>query len=1030
STIVFGDTTTNRMASTAFSNIYRVLDTALTNTDRPLMAVVANIGTTLPACTYWVDWQLSGTLASGPWAPPVTLVGQTGKPGANAVQNDGSSWIPAMDDGSGAQQDFPFLIEGTAGGGGTTACSTTADMPWLSLSATSGSTAAGVTTPVTVTFNSTGLAAGTYTGNLCVASNDTAHAMTVVPVSMAVTPAGTTPTIAVTPASVSGTAAAGASTTVPLTIANTGAGTLTWNITEAAARGPYTPSGVAERQSPRVTAPRAPFVRDWAAAPLAEAIQDGGFELGDPNPFWDTDSLNFGTVLCDSSCSNSPENAPHSGSWWAWFGGIDSFETGMVSQQVTIPSGGATLKFWVRVPFSSGLAADFLKASVDGTEVWRVTADAAGAYQAAYQQVTVDVSAFADGGTHTVRFDSTVVGGGSETSNFMLDDVSLETGTGGGSCTAVSDVPWLSATPASGSTTGGSSTAVSVGLNAAGLTAGTYTANLCVNSNDAANPVVTVPVSFTVTGSGTGDPIAEVTPASFDFTVDAGDTGTDTMVIANIGGGTLTYAITEAEFDRNPPSYKTAAARKATDVDGAVIGNLSSARSLGASRFGEPVQLLATDISQMTDNTPGDEGVSCGQQATSTADNSWWRRFYFNEHANVGASANVTSVKVSTGSIAVPGGVPSTINLYTIPHSVTVNTIPTGQLTLIGTANFTATGSLQTITVPVTGAIDDTVGKDLVVEWHTDGNESGGQFFPGANASAESHPTFLSSSTCGISTPTPASAIDFPDFHLTMVVTLDDGGSEPQACDSPSNIPWLSATPASGSVAAGMSSDVAVSVDASALTPGSYSANLCVATNDPIAPMIPVPVTLTVEAGSDDGIFCSGFEEGENGSCGEGEPPVDENVVVSGPINVTIPETIDGLYINFVTGQTSPTEIPGYDFDPYKGSSKLLFYWAGDVIPGANGGVAATETGPFLVLGSGAVIGPSSTFSASANGANNETSAFLAGVEGYLGVKFLNEATGETNYGYVHIRTTAGSGFPATILDYAYDKSGAAITIP
>ncbi|MBN8726080.1 MAG: hypothetical protein J0H15_00040, partial [Xanthomonadales bacterium] len=131
---------------------------------------------------------------------------------------------------------------------------------------------------------------------------------------------------------------------------------------------------------------------------------------------------------------------------------------------------------------------------------------------------------------------------------------------------------------------------------------------------------------------------------------------------------------------------------------------------------------------------------------------------------------------------------------------------------------------------------------------------------------------FLSSSGCGLNQPETATAIGFPDFHLTMVVTLDDGGSEPEACDSPSNIPWLSATPASGSVAAGMSSSVTVTVDASTLSAGEYAANLCVATNDPNALMITVPVTLTVEAGADDAIFCSGFEVGEDGSCGK-EPP-------------------------------------------------------------------------------------------------------------------------------------------------------------
>ena len=83
--VVFGDTTTNRLAGSSFSNIYRVLDTGLTDTARPIMADVVTVNTTLPAGTYWLDWQTGGTLASGPWAPPVSILGQTGKPGANGA---------------------------------------------------------------------------------------------------------------------------------------------------------------------------------------------------------------------------------------------------------------------------------------------------------------------------------------------------------------------------------------------------------------------------------------------------------------------------------------------------------------------------------------------------------------------------------------------------------------------------------------------------------------------------------------------------------------------------------------------------------------------------------------------------------------------------------------------------------------------------------------------------------------------------------------------------------------------------------
>ena len=115
SNIVFGDTATNRLAGSSFSNIYRVLDTGLLDTARPIMADVVTVNTTLPAGTYWLDWQTGGTLTSGPWAPPVTILGQTGKPGANGMQSLAGAAFVAVTDV--VPQDFPFVIEGNAVGG-------------------------------------------------------------------------------------------------------------------------------------------------------------------------------------------------------------------------------------------------------------------------------------------------------------------------------------------------------------------------------------------------------------------------------------------------------------------------------------------------------------------------------------------------------------------------------------------------------------------------------------------------------------------------------------------------------------------------------------------------------------------------------------------------------------------------------------------------------------------------------------------------------------------------------------------------
>lgn len=108
-TVIFGDDTTNRLVDTAFTNIFRVTDTTLTATNRPIMANALDVGgLTLGAGTYWIDVAFSGSLASGPWCPPVT-------PGTgNALQSlAGGAFNPAQDSGSLAQKALPFLVEGT-----------------------------------------------------------------------------------------------------------------------------------------------------------------------------------------------------------------------------------------------------------------------------------------------------------------------------------------------------------------------------------------------------------------------------------------------------------------------------------------------------------------------------------------------------------------------------------------------------------------------------------------------------------------------------------------------------------------------------------------------------------------------------------------------------------------------------------------------------------------------------------------------------------------------------------------------------
>lgn len=114
SSVVFGDTTTNRMTNTSWSGILRVTETTTgVANDRPIMANECDIAVVLDAGTYWIDWQTDGSLGSGPWAPPITINGQA-VTGNSQQSLAGGAFAPLLDTGTGTPaQGLPFIIDGT-----------------------------------------------------------------------------------------------------------------------------------------------------------------------------------------------------------------------------------------------------------------------------------------------------------------------------------------------------------------------------------------------------------------------------------------------------------------------------------------------------------------------------------------------------------------------------------------------------------------------------------------------------------------------------------------------------------------------------------------------------------------------------------------------------------------------------------------------------------------------------------------------------------------------------------------------------
>lgn len=143
-----------------------------------------------------------------------------------------------------------------------TGCSSPNAVPWLMADPDSGTTGAGLSSLSSVMVDADGLAVGTYEAFVCVNSNDADEPLTVVPVTLDVI----APSITVAPAAIAASvAASGQSTSATLTIGNTGAGDLFWDIEEA-------PAGVADPRAHFPLLPRQVQPGQGVASLVAEPL--------------------------------------------------------------------------------------------------------------------------------------------------------------------------------------------------------------------------------------------------------------------------------------------------------------------------------------------------------------------------------------------------------------------------------------------------------------------------------------------------------------------------------------------------------------------------------------------------------------------------------------------------------------------------------------------------------------------------------------------------------------------------------------
>jgi len=531
-------------------------------------------------------------------------------------------------------------------------------------------------------------------------------------------------------------------------------------------------------------------------------------------------------------------------------------------------------------------------------------------------------------------------------------------------------------------------------------------------------------------------PIADATPYSFSMTAEQDASATDTLTVSNSGPGRLTFNIKRALPEgSSQPSTSRYDVRKL--LAGPSANDEAKAGVLLAPLHDDFIGALARDDVKLPTGgntvlandplcvvgTPGlvvhdgniapDNGY--GWNAIAGTDPKYVDKFTPDSYPATYTTVCMTLLSntgLTTAPVQVvvfdddgPGGSPGT-ELGRV--AVTANHITAA-----------LAQSFQAVDISEMGLNIADGSVYIGVEW--DATAVSGLFV----ASDESGGTFAdgyaySSATWAPITDTP----DFADYKSLLVRAIEESAGEPGVgCDAPSNVAWLSATPASGTINGVGSMDVTVKASAAGLDVGTYQAVLCVNTNDLGHPRFEIPVTFDVTPNvANDTIFKDGFE---------GAPAVDPDVV-TGSINLPVNQDEDGNTFDFVTGQYgvyNPSRVDDINLYYLPSSSTgtgpgLYVYWYGDVNDGVGG--VTDNSGEFAVLHTGDVVGPSSNVLASSILMQN----WQPTTEGYLGVAFYNEQTSTMNYGYLKLKTTGPAAFPVQVLEYGYNKAGNAITIP
>ncbi len=149
-------------------------------------------------------------------------------------------------------------------------------------------------------------------------------------------------------------------------------------------------------------------------------------------------------------------------------------------------------------------------------------------------------------------------------------------------------------------------------------------------------------------------------------------------------------------------------------------------------------------------------------------------------------------------------------------------------------------------------------------------------------------------------------------------------------------------------------------------------------------------------------------------------------IVYSGVVNINIPSSTSGVYLNVANGATSgSSSLAGWDLNPWSGSALNFFSSTSSGQTQATGMVGAGTVASNLIAGT--MIDGSSVFTTNV-GTQTTSGLNLNSSNNIFGFKFYHEGAAAYRFGWVRISlgATAG-GQPRSIVEYAYENSGAGI---